>query len=94
MIDEESIESNISTIADIEKLPKEKSVQILEHIIFVERPALLLEASKIPQLQETIKNLTAEKDFFLKELKVLKNCLLKLYNVIMKMRYWHKRLAS
>ena len=50
--------------ADIEILPTEKAMRILQHILFVERPALIFQASNIPHLQETIRKFTAERDFF------------------------------
>ena len=48
LIDGESLE--IQNAADIENLSRERVVQMIEQLIFVERPALLLDASKVPHL--------------------------------------------
>ena len=48
LIDGETLE--IQNAADIENLSRERVVQIIEQLIFVERPALLLDASKVPHL--------------------------------------------
>ena len=62
LIDGETLE--LRNINDIENLSRERAVQIIEQLLFVERPALLLEASKVPHLQQHIKKLTEERDFF------------------------------
>jgi chromosome segregation ATPase len=48
-------------------------VQIIKHLLFVERPALLLEASKVPNLQQNMKKLTDEKDFFFRKAQSIKD---------------------
>jgi chromosome segregation ATPase len=53
--------------SDIENLPREKAVQILEHLLFVERPALFLEASKVPNLQQNLKKLVEDKEFLFRK---------------------------
>lgn len=65
LIDGETLE--FRNLADIENLSIERAVQIIEQLLFVERPALLLEASKVPHLQQNIKKLTDEKDFFFRK---------------------------
>ena len=65
LIDGETLE--FRNVADIENLPRERAVQIIEHLLFVERPALILEASKVPHLQQNIKKLTEENDFFFRK---------------------------
>eukprot|EP01041_Mallomonas_annulata_P004541 gene4541-9011_t len=65
VIDGETFE--FQNVADIENLPREKVVQILKYLLFVELPALLLEASKVPQLQQNIKKLTEEKEIVFKK---------------------------
>jgi hypothetical protein len=62
LIDGETLE--LRNVADIEILSRERAVQIIEQLLFVERPALLLEASKVLHLQQHIKKLTEERDFF------------------------------
>jgi hypothetical protein len=52
LIDGETLE--MRNVADIENLSRERLVQILEQLIFVERPALLLDASKLPHLRQHI----------------------------------------
>ena len=53
-------------VADIERLPKERAVQILKQLLFIDRPALLHEASKVPDLLHDIQKITQEKEFFFK----------------------------
>ena len=64
-IDGESFE--FQNVADIRRLSQDRAVQILEHLLFVDRPHLISEASKIPHLQENIKKLTEEREFFFRE---------------------------
>jgi archaellum component FlaC len=71
LIDGETLEFH--NLADIENLSRERAVQIIKHLLFVERPALLLEASKVPNLQQNIKKLTDEKDFFFKKAQIIED---------------------
>lgn len=65
LIDGETLE--FRNVADIENLSRERAVQIIEQLLFVERPALILEASKVSHLQQNIKKLTDERDFFFRK---------------------------
>ena len=48
-------------------------MQVIEQLLFVERLALLLEASKVPHLQQHIKKLTDERDFLLTKAQIIEN---------------------
>ncbi len=56
-----------TNVNELEHLSKDEAVLILKHLLFVEWPQLHFEASKVSRLQETIKNLTEEKDFLFKK---------------------------
>jgi len=81
-------------VADIEKLPKEKAMRILEHILFVERPALFFQASSIPHLQETIRKLTEERDFFFRKAQSIEDLSAKIVQYHNENELMEKEIAS